>query len=87
MPDADGRDGQPQSDAETHVKIKIIGKDGIHGAHARVPAVQNALLVQNRVGHDGDNQAHQATYDGPEGQHHADKNQAQIQLQAGGNGR
>jgi hypothetical protein len=87
VPDADGRDGQPQPDAEAHVKIEIIGKDGIHGAHARVPAVQDAVLVEDRIGNDGDDQAHQAAHHRPERQHHADEHQAQVQLDTGGDGR
>jgi hypothetical protein len=44
VPDADSGDGQPQADAEAHVEIEIVGKDRVHGAHAGVPALQDAVL-------------------------------------------
>ena len=87
MPDSDGCNGQPQPDAEAHVEVEIIGEDRIHGAHAGVPAVQDPMAVEHRIGHQGDDQSHQTADNRPERQHHADEDQAQVQLDPRGHRR
>lgn len=52
-----------------------------------MPAVQNAMVVEDRVGDDGDKQADKAADDRPEGQYHTDEHEAEIKLDAGGHGR
>jgi hypothetical protein len=49
--------------------------------------VQNSGVVKDRVGHKGDDHAHQTADDRPEGQHHADEDQAQVQLDSRGHRR
>ena len=73
MPDPHTGDGESHADAEAHVEIKIVGKDRIHGSHALVPALQDPLVIENRVGDDRDDQADQSSDHGPKGQDHPDK--------------
>ncbi len=87
MPDPDKGNRQAQTDAEAHVKIEIIGKHGVDGFHARVPAGQDPVFIKNRIGHNRNDDSHQPSDNGPEGQHHADKNQSQVQLNTGGHRR
>ncbi len=83
----DRGNGETQSDPEAHVEIEIVGKDRIDRGHALVPTMQNAVFVENRVRDEGEEEADPAADHGPEGEHHADKQQSQIELNAGGNGR
>ncbi len=87
MPEADEADGQPQADAEAHVKIEAVGKHRIDRAHARMPAVQDAVTIEDRIGDDGDDQADKAADNRPERQDHADEHQPEIELDTGGHGR
>ena len=87
MPDPDKRDGQTQTDTETHIKIKIVGENRVNGFHSRMPAIKDPVLIKNGIGHDRNDDTDQTPDDRPERQDHADKNQAQVHLNAGGNGR
>ena len=86
-PDADRGDGKAETDAEAHVKIEIIGKNRVHRSHARVPAIQDPVAKQDRIGHDGDDHADQAADHRPEREHHADEQEAQVQLNSRGHRR
>jgi len=83
----DDRNGQAQTDAETHIKVKIIGEDRLHRGHALVPAMKDAVFVENRVGNEGDKEADAAPDHRPEGEHHSDKEKSEIELNAGGHRR
>ena len=79
-PYADRGDRKAETDTEAHVKVEIIGKNRVDRPHALVPAIQDPVAKQDRIGRDGDDHADQAADHRPEREHHSDEQEGQIQL-------
>ncbi len=87
MPDAHKTNGETQANAKTHIEVKVVGKNRINSPHARMPAPEYTVLVENGVGSYRDNQPHQTTHHRPKWQDHANKYEPKIKLQTCGHRR
>ena len=82
MPDAYKTDRKPQSDPEAHIKIKIICEDRVYGSHSLVPAIQDPISKEHRVGHHRYQEPEETSDHGPEGKYHTNEQESQIQLKS-----
>ena len=48
-PEAQGGDGEPDADVPAHVKVEVVGQEGLWRPHRGVPPVQDAELVEHGI--------------------------------------
>ena len=87
LPDAGETDGDRDADLETEVEVDPVFEPGGDGGVARRPRMQDARVIQRRVGDHGEDEPDQAPDHGPEGQDHAHDDVAQVPVDARGHRR
>ncbi len=78
LPDADDGDRRRRADPEAHPEVDGVDEEGLDGAHARLPDLQVAEIVQNRIGHRMGDDTDEGAHHAPERHDEAGENRSKV---------